>query len=332
MRHKKGANFKAKVNLKPQKHPSSCERMVIKMKSNTAALGQTRGKRRRSLSRFQLKNRSLGGYIATLIFLLACAVFMVLPLIYTVASSLKPLSELWVYPPRFTVDNPTTENFKTLVTLMNNSLVPMSRYIFNTGFIAAVGTAGNVILSSVCAYAFALRKFPGQKAMFKIIVLTLMFNTTVTQIPTFLIMSALGWLDSYLAYIIPAFATPMGFYLMRQFIGQMVPISLVEAAKLDGAGELTIVFRIVMPVVKSAWITLIIFSFQGLWAVGENVYIYQENMKTFNYALQQILAGGIARTGAAAAAAVLMMTVPAVIFIVSQSNVLETMAASGMKD
>ena len=208
----------------------------------------------------------------------------------------------------------------------------MSRYIFNTCLIAVVGTAGNVIISSVCAYAFAMRKFPGQKIIFRIIVLTLMFNTAVTQIPTFLIISSLGWLDSYLAYIIPAFATPMGFYLMRQFIQQMVPYSLIEAAKLDGAGEIKLIFRIVMPIVKSAWITLIIFSFQGLWAIGENTYIYEESMKTFNYALQQILAGGVARAGVGAAAAVIMMAVPAVVFIVSQSNVLETMATSGMKD
>jgi len=277
-------------------------------------------------------SRSTAGSLANLIFLLICSIFMVFPLIYTVSSSLKPLSEMWIYPPRFTVSNPTTQNFKSLVVIMNNSLVPMSRYIFNTLFIASMGTAGNVIISSICAYAFALRNFPGKKIMFRIVVLTLMFNATVTQIPTFLIISKLRWIDSYWAYIIPAFATPMGFYLMRQFMEQMVPVSLVESAKLDGAGELRLIFTIVMPVVKSAWITLIIFSFQGLWNVGENVFIYKESLKTFNYALQQILAGGIARTGPAAAAAVLMMVVPAIIFIVSQSNILETMATSGIKD
>lgn len=281
---------------------------------------------------FKLKNRSFTGYVVNLVFLLAFAIFTALPLIYTICSSLKPLNELWIYPPRFLVSNPTLDNFSDLVTLMNNSLTPMSRYIFNTCFIAVVGTAGNVIISSICAYAFAMRRFPGQKVIFKVIVLTLMFNTAVTQIPTFLIISSLGWLDSYLAYIIPAFATPMGFYLMRQFMQQMVPYSLIEAAKLDGANELTLIFRVVMPIVKSAWITLIIFSFQGLWAIGENTYIYQESMKTFNYALQQILAGGVARAGVGAAAAVIMMAVPAVVFIVSQSNVLETMATSGMKD
>ena len=294
---------------------------------------ETEKKARRPLFRsFALKNRSMGGSILNLLFLLACAAFTVLPLVYTVCSALKPLNELWIYPPRFLVANPTFDNFSDLVVLMNNSLIPMSRYIFNTAFIAVVGTAGNVLCSSICAYAFSMRRFPGRNVLFRVIVLTLMFNTAVTQIPTFLIISSLGWLDTYLAYIIPAFATPMGFYLMRQFMDQMVPYSLIEAAKLDGANELTIIFRIVMPIVKSAWITLIIFSFQGLWAIGENTYIYEESMKTFNYALQQILAGGVARAGVGAAAAVIMMLVPAAVFIVSQSNVLETMATSGMKD
>ena len=282
--------------------------------------------------RYALKNRSLVGSILNLLFLLFMAIFMVLPLVYTICTSIKPLNELWIYPPRFLVTNPTFDNFRDLMTLMNDATVPLSRYLFNTAFIAVIGTAGHVIFSSICAYAFSMRQFPGKKVIFKIVVLTLMFNTAVTQIPTFLIISSLGWLDTYLAYIIPAFATPMGLYLMRQFMDQMVPYSIIEAAKLDGAGELTIVFRLVMPIVRSAWITLIIFSFQALWAVGENTYIYAESMKTFNYALQQILAGGVARAGIGAAAAVVMMAVPAVVFIVSQSNVLETMATSGMKD
>ncbi len=302
---------------------------------NIQAAGHPRQKGRRSAAvrhRFRLKNRSLAGYIVNLAFLLLCASFMVLPLVYTISSALKPLNELWIFPPRFFVTHPTLDNFSDLSVLMNNSLIPMSRYIFNTVFIAVVGTAGNVIVSSMCAYVFSVRRFPGRNLLFRIIVLTLMFNTAVTQIPTFLIISSLGWLDTYLAYIIPAFATPMGLYLMRQFIDQMVPGSLIEAAKLDGAGELTIIFRIVMPIVKSAWITLIIFSFQGLWAIGENTYIYEESMKTFNYALQQILAGGVARAGVGAAAAVIMMAVPAAVFLFSQSNVMETMATSGMKD
>ena len=277
-------------------------------------------------------NRSVSGYIANLLVLCAIGAVMVLPLIYTVGSALKPLNELWIYPPTFWPRHATLKNFKDLLILMNNSLVPFSRYLFNTAFIAVVGTTGNVIFSSICAYAFSKRRFPGRRALFEVVRLSLMYSATVTGIVSFLVLSWLGWLNTYLAYIIPAFATSLGLYLMKQFMDQMVPDAVIEAAKIDGAGEMKVLFQIVMPMVKSAWITLIIFSFQGLWATGTTAFIYDENLKTFNYALSQILAGGVVRTGVGTAAAVIMMVVPLAVFIFMQSNVMETMATSGMKD
>lgn len=276
--------------------------------------------------------RGSAGRIINFLVLCGIAVFMVLPMIYTVGSSFKPLNELWVYPPRFLPQNPTWNNYQDLVTVMNNSLVPFSRYIFNTLLIAAVGTAGNVLLSSLSAYAFSKRRFPGQRALFEIVKLALMYSVVVMGIVRFLLISWFGWLNSYLAYIVPAFATSLGLYLMKQFMDQMIPDSVLEAARIDGAGEMHIFFRIVMPMVKSAWVTLIIFSFQDLWATGATNVVYSENLKTLNYALSQILAGGVARTGIGTAAAVLMMIVPLLVFIVAQSNVIETMATSGMKD
>ncbi len=183
----------------------------------------------------------------------------------------------------------------------------------------------------MCAYAFSKHHFPGRNFFFNLVVITLMFNATVTQIPNFIIISGLNWLDTYLPYIVPAFAMPIGLYLMKQFIDQMIPDALLEAARIDGAGEVRIICRIVMPNIKPAWVTLIILCFQTLWATGGNVYIYDESLKTFNYALSQILAGGIARAGVGAAAAVIMLIVPSIMFLLSQSQVLETMSTSGMK-
>ena len=276
--------------------------------------------------------RSVGGDIGIYIILAIFGVIMVLPLVYAIAQSLKPLDELWVFPPRFFVVNPTFKNFTDLFKLMGDSWVPFSRYIFNTAFISVVGTAGNVLFSAYAAYAIAKIPFPGRNFLFKIVVYSLMFNSTVTGITNFITMSALGWVDTYFAVIVPAFCTTFGLYLMKQFMETSVTDAVLESARLDGASENKIFWKIAMPMVKPAWITLIIFSFQGLWAIGENTYIYEESMKTFNYALQQILAGGVARAGVGAAAAVIMMLVPAAVFIVSQSNVLETMATSGMKD
>ena len=277
-------------------------------------------------------NRSVGGDLGINIMLIIFGAFMFLPMVYAVSQSLKPLDELWMFPPRFFVINPTFKNFGELFRLMSESWVPFSRYIFNTAFVSIAGTFGHLFLASMAAYAITKIKFPGRKAMFKLVYYSLMFNSTVTSLSNFIIMSAFGWIDTYWALIIPAFGYTLGFYLMRQFMETTVPDSVLESARLDGAKELTIYWKIVMPMVKPAWLTLIVYSFQGLWNSGTSIYIYSEQLKTFNYAIQQILAGGIVRSGAAAASTVIMMLVPITVFVITQSNIIETMASSGMKD
>ncbi len=277
-------------------------------------------------------NRSRLGNTGVYIILTILGLFMLLPMIYTVSSSLKPLDELWVFPPRFLVRNPTEENFKELFRVLSGSVVPFSRYLFNTALISVVGTAGHVLLASMCAYALAKHKFPGSNLMFQVIVITLLFNATVTRIPNFMIMTWLHLLDNYASLILPAFGSTLGLYLMKQFMEQMLNDSLLEAARMDGAGEWRIFSKIAMPMVKPAWLTLIIFSFRDLWNIGGTTYIHTEELKTLNYAMSQILAGGIARAGVGGAAAVVMMIVPVSVFILAQSNVVETMGASGMKE
>lgn len=257
---------------------------------------------------------------------------MLLPMVYAVSNSLKPLSELWIYPPTFLPENITFSNFKSLFTLMGDSWVPFSRYLANTLTVAVIGTGGHVIISSLCAYALAKIKFPGREFIFKAIVLSLMFSTAVTGIPNYLIMGKLHMINTHWSLIIPAFGSSLGLYLMKQFMEANIPDVLLEAAHIDGAGHNLIFWRLVMPLVKPAWLTLIIFSFQSLWGVGATTYIQSENLKTLNYALSQIMAGGIARQGTAAAATVIMMLVPVIVFVAVQSNVVETVATSGMKD
>lgn len=277
-------------------------------------------------------NRSPGGNITILFFLALVGIFMALPLVYSVSSALKPLDELWMYPPRFFVHNPTFKNFRNLFDLMGDNWVPFSRYVFNTFFVSVVGTFGHVILSSLCAYALAKHNFPGRNFLFQMVVLSLMFSAVVTQVPSFLIMSKMKLINTFGAYILPAFCSSLGLYLMKQFIETSIPDSLLEAARIDGAGEGRIFWRVVMPLVKPAWLTLIIFSFQGLWNTSATVLIQREELKTLNNALSQIVSGGIARTGTAAAAAVIMMVVPIFVFVISQRSIVETVATSGMKD
>ena len=253
-------------------------------------------------------------------------------MLYVILQSLKPFDELFVYPPRFYVVHPTLQNFSDLFTLMSDSWVPFSRYIFNTVLISVVGTLGNLILSSMCAYALSKIKFPGAGWMFQVIVKSLMFNTTVASISNFITMSLLHWIDTYFAIIVPTFCSTLGLFLMKQFMDSSVSDAVLESARLDGASEFYTFLHIAMPMVKPAWLTLIVYSFQGLWNAGASIYIQSEQLKTFNYAISQIISGGVARAGASAASVVLMMIVPIAVFVITQSNIIETMSTSGMKD
>ena len=277
-------------------------------------------------------NRSAGGDAGITIILSILGAFMFLPMVYVVMQSLKPLDELWMFPPRFYVVNPTFKNYRDLFMLMNTSWVPFSRYIFNTVFTSVAGTFGNLFCSSLAAYAMAKIKFPGGKKMFLTVRTSLMFHSTVTGITSFIIMTGLGLLDTYWAIIIPAWSSSLGLYLMKQFMETNVTNAVLESSRLDGASELRTFWTIAMPMVKPAWLTLIIYSFQGLWNAGASIYIHSEQLKSFNYAIGQIMAGGIKRAGASAASMVIMMAVPIAVFVISQSNIIETMGSSGMKD
>lgn len=276
-------------------------------------------------------NRSVGGDICNILILAVFGSFMALPMVFAIGNAFKPLDEFFIFPPRFFVINPTLDNFNDLFILMAQSWVPFSRYIFNTVFITVVGTGGHVIIASMAAFVLEKHKFPGREVLFNIVILALMFSGAVTAIPNFLTMSTLGWIDTHLALIIPAFAAPIGLFLMKQFM-VTIPDSLLESARIDGASELKVFWNIAMPAVKPGWLTLIIFSFQGLWGATGGTFIFSEELKTLPFALSQILLGGIARAGVGAAVMLMMMSVPIVMFIATQSNIIQTMATSGIKE
>ena len=301
-----------KTTKRPAQHPR---------RGLLAALRTRKLKRRRSLA------------VDILLFLLLAGfgVFSLFPLIFTVVNAFKPMSEIFIFPPRLTVDNPTMNNFYDLSFILESFDVPISRYIFNTGVITGLGTLGTVLLGSMAAFALAKYEFPGSRLMSSLIVYALMFSASVTAIPNYLIMTWLGLVDTYWAVILTAVGGTLGLYLMKNFIVG-IPDSLIEAATIDGAGEFTIYWKIIMPLCKPAWITLIILSFQQMWGTTGGVFIYSEELKPVSYVLSQLVSGGIARTGVSSAVSLIMMTVPVAVFVISQSNVLETMSTSGMKD
>ncbi|MCR4948405.1 MAG: carbohydrate ABC transporter permease [Treponema sp.] len=276
-------------------------------------------------------NRSVGGDIGIYIFLALCSAMMVFPLLFAISNALKPLDEVLKNPPTVFPRNPTFDNFTDLLITMSQGWVPLSRYIWNTVFITVVGTVGHVVLASMAAYVLAKYRFPGGQLFFRLAVVALMFSVYVTGIPNYLIMCKLHMVDTYWSLILPAIGGSLGLFLMKQFMDGF-PMSLIEAAKIDGASELLIFWKLVMPNVKPAWLTISIFSIQNLWNNAQVQYIYTESKKMLRYALDQVALGGIARQGQQNAVIVFTMLVPIVFFIFSQSQIMETMATSGLKD
>ena len=285
----------------------------------------------RKLTRKKRLHRKLGGDIGIFVFLGLVGAFVLLPFVYALVQSIKPLDEIFIFPPRFFVTSPTTENYESLFKLANTSWVPFSRYLFNSMFVSVTATAAHVILASMAAFPMAKFRFPGSRMIFQIIVVSLLFTTEVTALPLYIVMSSLHLIDTYGALICPAIGASLGLFLMKQFMTS-VPDSMIEAARVDGASTLRIYWQVVMPNVKPAWLTCIIFTFQGIWNNEGTQFIYDEAYKVLPTMFRQLGEGGIARAGVSAAAAVLLMIPPILIFIVSQSQVMETMAHSGMKD
>lgn len=275
-------------------------------------------------------NRSKGGDIALFIILALFGVFSAFPLIMTASNAFKPLDELFLFPPRLLPRNITFDNFRDLSELMSNSWIPFTRYFFNTILITVLGTLGHVLIASMAAYPLAKYKFPGRTIIFTLVVYSLMFAPQVTATPNYIIISWLGLVDNPAAIILPAIASSLGLYLMKQFMEQ-IPDELIESAKIDGASEYRIFFQIVMPLVKPAWLTLIILLFQRLWITDGGSFIFSEELKPVSYALRQIAQGTIERAGTIAAVSFIMMIVPVTFFIFSQSRIVETFSHSGMK-
>ena len=276
--------------------------------------------------------RSIGGNIGTFIFLLIIALFMLLPLVFVVSSAFKPLSELFIFPPKLFPMNPTLDNFKDLSSLLGDSWLPFSRYVFNSLAVTVIGTFGNIIFSSMAAYVLSKHDFPGKNILFQTVVLSLLFSTVVTGIPNFIIITKLHMINTVWALILPLLPSSLGLFLMKQFMDQMIPDTLLEAARLDGAGENRIFFSICLPLVKPAIMTLLIYSFQGIWNSTGGSYIFDEKLKTLPTALNNIITSGISRTGVSSAVSLLLILPPIAVFLFAQSNVLQTMATSGMKD
>ena len=280
--------------------------------------------------RRKLSGRSMVGDIIILLFFAVMGVFMALPLVYAVVTAFKPVEELFLFPPTFWVKRPTLKNFTSLFKLASNLSVPFSRYIFNSLFICTVGTVGHMLIASMAAYPLAKYNLR-VKWFFNVVVVALLFNGTVLWLPTYVVIAKLGLINTYWSMIIPALPMPLGLFLMKQFMEQL-PTSIIESASIDGASQMTILRKIIMPAVKPAWLTLLVFAFQNIWNQSSSGMIFDEELKNVIVAMNNISTGSFIRTGVSMAGSLFLMIPPILFFIFSQSGIMETMAYSGVKE
>lgn len=270
------------------------------------------------------------------VILVPLTLFMVLPILYIVNQAFKPLDELFLFPPRFFAQNPTFDNFTTLFRISTSTGVPLSRYLFNTLLITLVMMILIIWISVTTGYAFSKKNFKGKKTLFSINQTALMFVKTAVVIPTYFVIVKIGLNNNPLVHILPYIAVPVNIFLMKQFIDQ-VPDPIIEAARIDGAGDFYIIFKIIMPLTKNAIATVAILTFQSTWSAVEasTLYIQDETMKSFAFYLNalalQNTGSAVAGTGMAAAAGLILFIPNLIIFIIMQSRVMNTMAHAGIK-
>ncbi|MDD5367767.1 MAG: carbohydrate ABC transporter permease [Anaerolineaceae bacterium] len=269
--------------------------------------------------------------------LLPLSIFMLLPVVFIFSNALKPPDELFAYPPSFFVISPTFKNFMDLFTKMSNSGVPVSRYLFNSIVITIVTIAASILVSTTAAYALSKKRFKLKKALFAINTVALMFVPIAVTIPRFLVIRNLNLIDTFTVHILPGLALPVGLFLIKQFIDG-IPDDVIEAAQIDGASDVSIYTRIIIPMIIPAIATIGILTFQATWNNAEvsTLYINTDSLKTFAFYLSTLTstAAGtnvVAGQGIAAAAALIMFLPNLIIFLLLQSRVMSTMAHSGLK-
>ncbi|MBE5922753.1 MAG: carbohydrate ABC transporter permease [Lachnospiraceae bacterium] len=274
------------------------------------------------------------GQIKIYIILLPIAIFMLLPLVFIFCHAFKPMEELFAFPPKFYVVNPTFKNFSNLMQSARTAGIPLSKYVFNSLFVTIIVVAANVIISTMAGFALSKMEFKLRDGIFNLNQAALMFVPAAVMIPRYLIINTLQITNTYWAHILPLLAAPVSLFLIKQFIDG-VPNALLEAASIDGATPLRIYWKVIIPLVKPAIATGMILSFQQVWGYldSSNLYVNTDGMKTLAFYMSTLANANnaVAGQGIAAAASLIMFIPNLILFIVVQKDVMNTMASSGIK-
>jgi ABC-type glycerol-3-phosphate transport system permease component len=273
------------------------------------------------------------------IILIPLSVLMLLPIIYIISSAFKPPDELFAFPPRFVVVNPTLKNFTDLFSKLSTSGIPVNRYLFNSVVITVITVIASILVSSAAAYALSKKRFKLKRTLFAINTIALMFVPVAVTIPRFLVIERLNLLNTFWVHILPVLALPVGLFLLKQFIDG-IPDEVIEAAQIDGASDWWIYWRIILPMIRPALATIAILTFQAAWNNAEisTFYINNESLRTLAFYLTTLTAtpaastaASVAGQGLAAAAALIMFLPNLIMFVVLQRQVMSTMSHSGLK-
>ncbi len=274
------------------------------------------------------------GQIKLIVAVAPLAIFMLLPIIYIFCHAFKPMEELFAFPPRFFVRNPTLDNFRGLMKASQTSGIPLSRYLFNSLVVTAADVIGSILISSMAGYALSKLRFKGKNTLLEINNAALMFVPVAVMIPRYLVIDALGLTNNYLAHILPLLAMPVNLFLVKQFIDQ-IPDALIDAAYMDGATDFTVYRKIIIPMIRPAIATSAILAFQQVWTNVEssNLYMNEDSLRTLAFYMNTLASTNntVAGQGIAAAATLIMFIPNLVVFIFCQKSIMNTMAHSGIK-
>ena len=274
------------------------------------------------------------GQIKIILIILPLVIFMAMPIIFIANHAFKPMEELFAFPPTFFVRNATLENFTKLIKFSRTAGIPLSRYVFNSIAVTVLTVGLSLLFTTCAAFALAKLKFKGRNLMMQINQIALMFVATAVLIPRYLVVCKFGMIDTIWAHVLPLVAMPVALFLVKQFVEQ-VPDSLIEAAYMDGATDMQVYRKVIIPMIKPAIATAAILVFQQVWTNMEtsNYYINDDSMKTLTFYMNSLVNANnsVSGQGIAAAATLIMFIPNLVLFIILQNNVMNTMAHSGIK-
>ncbi|OTN99046.1 ABC transporter permease [Enterococcus faecium] len=264
--------------------------------------------------------------ILSYVLMTVIGIILIIPLLWMVFTSLKPMEEIVRYPPTFFPEKIVWENYLDTI-----AAFPFWRYARNTLFITVLVVIGNVLSNSFIAYGFAKLDFPGKKLMFALVLSTMMIPGFVTMIPQYVLFSKIGWVGTYLPLIVPSFfGNAFNIFLMRQFY-LSINNELIEAAEIDGANHLYIWSHLMLPLTKPALITIAINSFNAAWNdfLGPLLYIQDQEKYTLQIGLQVFQNQAMTQWNYLMAGATLVLIPTILLFFFAQRYFIEGMDLTG---